>query len=81
MDVGGAGQPSTPPSDLRTLRSWVFIHGDALKPFEMDCAVNQFSYQVSRVFNTQDVVYINKVVVDYISYEVGLDINVFHARV
>jgi len=79
MDAGGTGQPSTPPSDLHALRSWVFIHGDALKPFEMDCAVNWFSHQVSRVFDAWDVVYVNKAAVDCISYEVGLDIDVFYA--
>jgi hypothetical protein len=75
------GQASISPGDLHTLGSSIFVHGNMSKPFEMDCAVEWFGYQVSRVFDARYVIYINKLLVNCVPNKVSLNIDVLCAQV
>ena len=77
--LGGVGQASTPPGDLCTLGSWVFVHGNTYQPLEVDCLVEWLGHQVCGILNAWYVVNVNESAVHCVPYKVSSDIDMFHA--
>ena len=75
---------NTPPPPVICILSLVrdvLLHGDADKPFVVGCTVQCLCEQVSRVFDTRDVVDVDESRVYSVADKMCTDVNMLHVGV